>query len=95
MNKEAKEALLSRQGFRERHCRESTWVFSRQDGKRLITLRRSFKSALKKAGIENFRIHDQRHTLASWLVMEGVPLYTVRDVLRHSSVKMTERYAHS
>lgn len=94
LNEKAKRALQSRDEFRANHCPNSPWVFCRKDGERLTTLRRSFKSALHRAGLTDFRIHDQRHTLASWLVMEGVPLYTVRDVLRHSSVKMTERYAH-
>jgi len=39
-------------------------------------------------------IHDLRHTCAAWLVTAGVPLTEVRDLLGHSSVKMTERYAH-
>jgi hypothetical protein len=78
----------------DRGCPESPWGFCRKDGERLTTLRRSFKSAIKKAGIENFWIHDQRHTVASWLIMDGVPRYTVRNVLRHSSIKRTERYAH-
>jgi integrase len=39
-------------------------------------------------------IHDLRHTCAAWLVSAGVPLAEVRDLLGHSTVKMTERYAH-
>ncbi len=43
---------------------------------------------------ENFRIHDLRHTCAAWLVSAGVPLSEVRDLLGHSTVMVTERYAH-
>ena len=38
--------------------------------------------------------HSLRHTFASWLVQMGKPLYTVSRLMGHSSVKMTERYAH-
>ena len=63
--------MLSRARYRAEHCPDSPWVFCKSDGKRITTLRRSFKAACEKAGIVDFRIHDQRHTLASWLVMEG------------------------
>jgi len=39
-------------------------------------------------------IHTLRHTFASWLVQRGTPLYTVSKLMGHSSIKMTERYAH-
>ncbi len=35
-----------------------------------------------------------RHTAASWLVMDGVPLYDVQHLLGHGSFRTTERYAH-
>lgn len=39
-------------------------------------------------------IHTLRHTFASWLVQMGTPLYTVSKLMGHSSLRMTERYAH-
>jgi integrase len=50
--------------------------------------------ACSTAGIEDFHIHDLRHTCAAWLVTAGVPLPEVRDLLGHGSITMTERYAH-
>ena len=57
-------------------------------------MKRAFATACRRAGIANFRIHDLRHTCAAWLVSNRVPLAEVRDVLGHTTVKMTERYAH-
>ena len=61
---------------------------------RVATLQKGFDAACKRCGIDDFRIHDLRHTFASWLVMDGVSLYLVKDLLGHSSVAVTKRYAH-
>ncbi|MBK5969529.1 MULTISPECIES: tyrosine-type recombinase/integrase [Thiorhodovibrio] len=57
-------------------------------------IKRSLATACRRAGISDFRIHDLRHTCAAWLVTSGFPLTVIRDLLGHSSVTMTERYAH-
>lgn len=56
-------------------------------------LKTGFQRARTKAGIDaNF--HDLRHSCASLLINLGTPLEVVRDILGHTTVKTTERYAH-
>lgn len=90
----AAQALEARLAWRNERCPSSPWVFCNSKGRRVKDMRAGFASALKAAGIKDFRQHDQRHTLASWMVMSGVELMTVRDMLGHASIHHTQRYAH-
>src|SRR5271166_1274974 len=53
-----------------------------------------FDDAVLEAGVKNFRWHDLRHTFASRLRMKGAPLEDIADLLGHTSLTMTRRYAH-
>jgi integrase len=94
LNRQAREAMINRLKFRAQLCPGSRWVFCTDKGDQIKSVRRSFATACKRANIEDFHIHDMRHTCAAWLVSLGVSLPEVRELLRHSTVKMTERYAH-
>lgn len=51
-------------------------------------------AALKRAGIENFRWHDLRHTWASWHVQNGTPMFVLQEMGGWESPEMVRRYAH-
>jgi integrase len=74
----------------------SPYVFAKKNGYRYHRdgLKKAFSRALKRAGIEDFRFHDLRHSAASNLVMAGVSLFTVSQLLGHRTLAMTERYSH-
>ena len=54
----------------------------------------AFRATRKKAGLNDVRFHDLRHTFASRLAQGGVPLYDVMHLLGHRSLDMVQRYAH-
>ena len=68
-------------------------VFTFND-KPIRSVKTSFDSAREKAGVEDFRFHDLRHTFASRLVQQGIPLYEVMQLTGHKSFQMVQRYAH-
>lgn len=73
--------------------RNSRWVFTYK-GQPMGCVGSAFKKALKRAGIENFRFHDLRHTWASWHVMSGTPLYDLMQLGGWKTIDCVQRYAH-
>jgi len=69
-------------------------VFPGRKENRLVNLRFPFRTAVKRAGIEDFRWHDLRHSAASYLAMNGATLAEIAEVLGHKTLTMVKRYAH-
>ena len=94
LNEDAAEALERRSKHCEEFCPQSQWVFANRKGDRIANIRKGFTTACEKAGIEDFHPHDLRHTCAAWLVQDGVDIRVVCELLRHTTIQVTMRYAH-
>lgn len=56
--------------------------------------KRRWEGAVKDAGLIDFKFHDLRHTFGSWARINGADLLDICEALAHSSVSVTQRYAH-
>jgi len=75
--------------------RKSEFVFyNPKTNGHLRDFKTAFKAACRRAGIEDLRFHDLRHSAATFMVQGGIDLVTVKEILGHSSIEMTMRYAH-
>ncbi len=63
-------------------------------GRQYKCIQTAWMYAKKSCGKEQVRIHDLRHTFASILINNGATIYEVQRLLGHSSVNVTQRYAH-
>lgn len=71
------------------------WVFpGRKKGARLVNLNDPWERVRKRAGLEDVRLHDLRHTYASRALALGYSLPMIADLLGHTMVSTTARYAH-
>lgn len=57
-------------------------------------MKRKFDEARTKAEIVNLRFHDLRHTFATRMANAGVDIFTLAELLGHSDIRITKRYAH-
>ena len=77
-------------------------VFKDRNGKKIMRISNLYYKTLEELGfndgIEDRRLkacfHTLRHTYASWMVQNGENLYTVKELMGHSTLVMTERYSH-
>jgi integrase len=86
--------ILSEWHAKKRKYSADALVFPGRQGVRMGHIHTAWVSLVTEAGLKNFRLHDCRHHFASKLVQAGVDLYTVKELLGHSEITMTERYSH-
>lgn len=70
------------------------FVFSKLDGRRLGGFSRSWRKLREIAGFPKLHFHDLRHTFCSNLILSGSDLKDVKEMIGHSDLSMTDRYAH-
>lgn len=78
----------------EQRGRDEKFVFTYKGKPQYQVNTKAWRKALKKAGIKDYRWHDNRHTWASWHVQEGTPLHVVQELGGWKSYEMVQRYAH-
>lgn len=69
-------------------------IVGRNTGKHLINMQKPWRRLRKLAGLDDLRLHDLRHSFASFAVGAGIPLAIIGGLLGHRSVQTTARYAH-
>jgi integrase len=78
-----------------RHAnRNSPFVFTNSEGEARKHINMTFHKAFQRAGLPDCSPHTLRHTLATRLIQNGMNLYEVKEILGHSDIKTTMRYAH-
>lgn len=74
---------------------ECKWAFANPDtGKPYVSVYYAWNTARQDVGLADVRMHDLRHSFASLLINSGRTLYEVQQILGHSQLKTTQRYAH-
>jgi len=74
----------------------NTYLFPNPNtGKPFTTIKTAFNATKRRASISDLRFHDLRHTAATRMIEAGVDVNTVKEILGHSSITVTERYTHS
>lgn len=80
--------------IRKNFGKHQTHVFSYQGNPVTQVSTKAWYAALERAGIQDFRWHDLRHTWASWHVQHGTPLFALQEMGGWESPEMVRRYAH-
>jgi integrase len=87
-------ALQELRKHAQEHMFQTQWVFPNKNVNGPASISHSWNMAVNRAGIDNFKFHDLRHTAASYLAMNGASLAEIAEILGHKTLAMVKRYAH-
>jgi integrase len=90
----ALETLTAVKAMLPQNCINEYVYTNPRSGKPFVSIFFSWDAARIRAGMPELRIHDLRHSFASFLVNAGRSLYEVQELLGHADIKTTSRYAH-
>ncbi len=101
VTQELKNMLMDKQR-REKPENLNELLFKDTNGNKITKISHTFFRAVNKIGLNNnitdprdkVVFHTLRHTFASWLAINGTPIYTIKELMGHKSLAMTERYSH-
>ncbi|MGS2724781.1 tyrosine-type recombinase/integrase [Porticoccus sp. GXU_MW_L64] len=88
LNQDAIDVLTRQEG------KNSTYVFTYKGKAVWRANNHAWRKALKRAGVNDFRWHDLRHTWASWHIQAGTPLHVLQELGGWSDASMVRKYAH-
>lgn len=83
-----------REYIRTRRRLDTDLVFPSPTGTTPLVINKTWGRIIARAGLENFRFHDLRHTAASYLAQNGATLAEISEIMGHKSLQMVKRYAH-
>ena len=86
----------------EKQIDPNAYIFTDEDGGKIKEVSNSFERVVDRLGFndgvtdtrQRVVFHTCRHSFASWLAIQGTPLYTIAKLMGHKSISMSERYAH-
>ena len=102
MTKAVRDMLKRRMPKDDEPKNPNSYIFTDEDGGKIKEISKTFDRVIERLGFndgvtdprQRVVFHTCRHTFASWLAIQGTPLYTIAKLMGHKSISMSERYSH-
>lgn len=102
MTEAVRDMLKRRMPKDKKQITPDAYIFTDEDGAKIKEVSNSFERVIDRLGFnkgvtdprQRVVFHTCRHSFASWLAIQGTPLYTIAKLMGHKSIAMSERYSH-